>query len=102
VMRNPHSTWPVIMCIFNLPPWLGYKRKYLLLTTLISGPKQAGNDINTFLEPLMEDMQKLWEYGVSMWHEYNRQYFNLKVIIFDMINDNPAHLSLIGQVKGKT
>jgi hypothetical protein len=19
-MRNPHSTWPVIMCIYNLPP----------------------------------------------------------------------------------
>jgi hypothetical protein len=35
-----------------------------------------------------------------MWDEYSRQHFNLKVIIFDMINDNPAHLSLIGQ--GKT
>jgi hypothetical protein len=20
-MMNPHSTWPVIMCIYNLPPW---------------------------------------------------------------------------------
>jgi hypothetical protein len=55
-MRNPHSTWPVIICIFNLPPWLCQKRKYLLLTTLISGPKQAGNDIDVFLEPLMEYM----------------------------------------------
>jgi hypothetical protein len=55
-MRNPHTTWPVIMCIFNLPPWLCHKRKYLLLATLISGPKQAGNDIDVFLEPLMEDM----------------------------------------------
>jgi hypothetical protein len=35
-------------------------------------------------------------------HEYNRQHFNLKAIIFYMINDNPARLSLIGQVKGKT
>jgi hypothetical protein len=50
----------------------------------------------------MEDMQKLWEYGVTIWDEYNKQHFNLKVIIFYMINDNPARLSLIGQVKGKT
>jgi hypothetical protein len=71
-MRNPHSTWPVIMCIFNLPPWLCHKQKYLLLTTLISGPRQASNDIDVFLEPLMEDMQKLWEYGVTMWDEYIR------------------------------
>jgi hypothetical protein len=96
-MRNPHSTWPVIMCIFNLPPWLCHKQKYLLLTTLISGPRQASNDIDVFLEPLMEDMQKLWEYGVTMWDEYIKQHFNLKAIIFYTINDNPACLSLTGQ-----
>jgi hypothetical protein len=48
-MRNPHSTWSVIMCIFNLPPWLCHKRKYLLLIALIFGPKQAGIDIDIFL-----------------------------------------------------
>jgi hypothetical protein len=50
----------------------------------------------------MEDMQKLWEYGVTMWDEYNRQHFNLKAIIFYTINDNPASLSLLLQVKRKT
>jgi hypothetical protein len=49
----------------------------------------------------MEDMQKLWEYGVTMWDEYCRQHFNLKVIIFYTINGNPARLSLIGKVNGK-
>jgi hypothetical protein len=101
-MRNPHSTWLVIMCIFNLPPWLCHKRKYLLLTTLISGPKQADNDIDVFLESLMEGMQKLWEYGVTMWDEYSRQHFNLKAIIFYMINDNHERVSLTTQAKGKT
>jgi hypothetical protein len=101
-IRNPHSTWPVIMCIFNLPPWLCHKRKYLLLTTLISGPKQDGIDIDVFLEPLMEEMQKLWELGVNVWDEYKKQHFNLKDIIFYTINDNPACLALTGQVKGKT
>jgi hypothetical protein len=47
-MRNPHGTWLVIMCRYNLPPWLCHKQKYLLLTTLISGPKQAGLDIDFF------------------------------------------------------
>jgi hypothetical protein len=78
-----------------------HKWMYLLLTTLISGPKQASNGIDIFLEPLMEDMQKLWKYRVTMWDEYNRQHFNLKAIIFYTINDNPSCLSLTGQVKGK-
>jgi hypothetical protein len=90
------------MSIFNLPPWLCHKQKYLLLKTLISGPKQAGNHIHVFLESLTESMQKLWEYEVTMWDEYSRQHFNLKVIIFYTINDNPARLSLTGLVKGKT
>jgi hypothetical protein len=90
------------MCIFNLPPWLCHKRKYLLLTIPISGPKQADNDIDVFLESLMEDMQSLWKYGVTMWNEYNKQHFNLKAIIFYMINDNPSRLSLTWQAKGKT
>jgi hypothetical protein len=47
-MRNPDSMWLVIMCIFNHPTQLCHKRKYLLLTTLISGPKQAGIDIYVF------------------------------------------------------
>jgi hypothetical protein len=36
-----------------------------------------------------------------MWDEYSRQHLNLNDIIFYTINDNPARLSLRGQVKGK-
>jgi hypothetical protein len=50
----------------------------------------------------MEDMQKLWEYEVTMWDEYNKQIFNLKAIIFYTINNNLACLSLTGYVNRKT
>ena len=33
---------------------------------IISRPRQLGNDIDVFLEPLMEDMKILWEDGVKM------------------------------------
>jgi hypothetical protein len=52
--RTVHSTWPVILTMYNLPTWLCHKRKYLMLSILIQGPKQAGFDIDVFLEPLME------------------------------------------------
>jgi hypothetical protein len=47
-MRKPHSTWSVIFVHIQSPPWLFHKHKYLLLTTLISGPKEVGIDINIF------------------------------------------------------
>jgi len=37
-----------------------------LLAMNIFGPRQPGNDIDVFLEPLMEDMKILWEKGVNM------------------------------------
>nr|GEZ57259.1 hypothetical protein [Tanacetum cinerariifolium] len=43
--RN-HSVWPVLSVIYNLPPWLCMKRKFFMLSVLISG--YPGNDIDVF------------------------------------------------------
>ena len=63
-----------------------------MLGILISGPKQADNDIDVFLEPLMEDIKKLWEDGVRAWDAYKQESFTLYAMIFVTINDNPARL----------
>ena len=98
---STHSTWPVIMTIYNLPSWLCQKRKYLLLTILISGPTQPGVDMDVFLEPLMQEMQILWEVGVKMIDAFRKETFTLRAIIIVTINDYPALFSLSGQFKGK-
>src|ERR1051325_5148372 len=77
-----HSTWPVILMIYNLPPWLYMKRKYMMLSLLISGPKQPGNDIDVYLEPLIEDLKILWENGVEVYDGYRKESFNLRAMLF--------------------
>jgi hypothetical protein len=67
---SDHSTWPVILTMYNIPTWLCQKRKYLLLTILISGPKQPGIDIDVFLEPLMQEMERLWRHGEQMYDAF--------------------------------
>jgi len=79
---STHSTWPVLLSIYNLPPWLFVKRKYLLLTMIISGPKAPGIDIDVFIEPLMQDMEILWKERVEMWDELVKSAFTLRAIIF--------------------
>jgi hypothetical protein len=37
-----------------------------MLSILIQGQKQADIDIDVFLEPLIEDMVKLWNEGVHI------------------------------------
>ena len=59
-LTTNHSSWPVLLMIYNFPPWLSMKRKYMLLSMMIAGPKQPGNDIDVYLAPLIEDLTKLW------------------------------------------
>ena len=45
-LTTNHSSWPVLLMIYNLPPWLCMKCKYILLSMMIASPKQPGNDID--------------------------------------------------------
>jgi len=55
-MSSSHSTWPVTLSIFNLPPWMCLKRKFIMMPVLIPGPNQTSNDIDVYLRPLVDDL----------------------------------------------
>ena len=94
-MSSSHSTWPVTLCIFNLPSWLCMKRKYILMPFLIEGPKQPGNDIDVYLKPLIEELLMMWNDGVEVWDEDKRETFTLRAMLFVTIQDLPALGSLL-------
>ena len=58
-MRTQYSIWPVILMTYNLPPWLCMKQPYLFLSLLIVRPKSLRNDIDVFLEPLINELMQL-------------------------------------------
>jgi hypothetical protein len=75
---SSHSIWHVTLCIYNLLSWLCMKRKFVMMPLLISGPVQVDNDIDVYLQPLIDDLLVLWEKeGVRMWDEFQHQHFNL-------------------------
>lgn len=39
-MSTNHTSWYVLLMIYNLSPWLCMKRKYMLLSMMILGSKQ--------------------------------------------------------------
>ncbi|XP_023729236.2 uncharacterized protein LOC111876911 [Lactuca sativa] len=95
-LSSRHSTWPVLLCIYNLPPWLCMKRRYIMMSLLIQGPKQPGNDIDVYLSPLIEDMKKLWSPGVEVYDAYSAENFQLRAMIYCTISDFPAYGNLSG------
>jgi len=76
-LRNQHSLWPILFVIYNLPPWLCMKQKYMMFCMMIFGPKQLGNDIDVYLSPLVEDLTNLWDEGVVVYDGYWNETFKL-------------------------
>lgn len=87
---------------YNLPPWLCMKQSYFMLSLIIPGPKGPGNDIDVFLEPLIDELQLLWEVGVDTFDASKGETFRLYGALLWTINDFPAYGNLSGwKTKGK-
>jgi hypothetical protein len=77
------------------------EKRYLMMSMMISGPKQPGNDIDVYLAPLIEDLLKLWNEGVEVYDSFQKEHFTLRAMIFCMVNDYPALGNLSGyKIKG--
>ncbi|XP_058784049.1 uncharacterized protein LOC131658813 [Vicia villosa] len=95
-INTNHISWPVLLMIYNLSPRLCMKRKYVMLSMMISGLKQPGNDIDVYLSPLIDDLKVLWEEGVDVFDAHSGEQFNMRAMLFCTINDFPAYGNLSG------
>ncbi|XP_015165497.1 uncharacterized protein [Solanum tuberosum] len=91
-----HSTWPMIITVYNLPPWMCMKQPYCYLSLLIPGPKAPGNDIDVYLEPLIDELRELWYYGVDTFDASRKENFCMRAALLWTINDFPAYANLSG------
>ena len=67
-----------------------------MMSLLIQGPRQPENDIDVYLAPLIEDLQKLWRDGIWVWDAYGKEQFELRAMVFCTINDFSAYGNLSG------
>ncbi|XP_031105794.1 uncharacterized protein LOC116010498 [Ipomoea triloba] len=101
-MSTSYSVWPVVLVPYNLPPWLCMKDPYFMTSLLIPGPKAPGNDIDVYLEQLINELKYLWEKGVKTYDSFSTSNFQLHAAILWTINDFPAYGNLSGwSTKGK-
>jgi len=59
------SVEAMYITILNLPRFLRYKRENIILVGLMPGPRKPKNDINSFLKPLVDELQDFWA-GISL------------------------------------
>ncbi|XP_063946013.1 uncharacterized protein LOC135151481 [Daucus carota subsp. sativus] len=96
-LTNRYTCWTVVLVTYNLPPCLCMKRKFMMLTILVSGPHEPGNNIDVYLQPMIDEVKKLWEEGErNVYDAYTKSYFTLRAVLMWTINDFPAYGNLSG------
>jgi hypothetical protein len=93
---SPYSCWPVIVTPYNLPPEMCMTKPYLFLTCLIPGPKNPKEKIDVYLQPLIDDLHRLWSNGILTYDISTKQNFIMKACLMWTINDFPAYGMLSG------
>lgn len=101
-MNLSHSTWPILLVNYNLPPWLCMKQENLILSTLISGPESPGNSIDVYMQPLIAELKELWDVGIQTYDALTDHNFNLRARVLWTISDFPGYAMLSGwSTKGR-
>ncbi|CAM8954041.1 unnamed protein product [Rhodiola kirilowii] len=67
---------------------------------LISGLKSPGKCLNEFMQPLIDELNILWETGVRTSDRHDRSIFNMKAAMMWTISDFPG-LGMLGGLKSK-
>ncbi|XP_019185969.1 PREDICTED: uncharacterized protein LOC109180715 [Ipomoea nil] len=99
---KPYSCWPVMVVPYNLPPSMCMTTPYTFLTCIIPGPKNPKAKFDVYLQPLIDELQLLWETGVLTYDASLKQNFMMRAALMWTINDFPAYvMDVKGTAKNK-
>jgi hypothetical protein len=80
------------------------KAPHLILSLVLTIPKPTTprNNIDVYLQPLVNDLLELWNKGVNTYDTLLKETFQLRVALIWTINDFPVYGNLFGwSTKGK-
>jgi hypothetical protein len=86
---------PIILINLNLPPDQRYKNENILTSTIIPGPRKP-KDINSFLRPLVDELEVLGQTGVTAFDGEAQETFKLKAHALIVTGDGPAAADAMG------
>ncbi|XP_026418709.1 uncharacterized protein LOC113314148 isoform X2 [Papaver somniferum] len=95
-MMTTHSTWPVMVFPFNLPPSVCTSNDFTLLSLLIPGPSGPNGNIDVYLQPLIDELIELWLKGKLTYDAHTKTSFTMKAILMWCIHDYPAYAYMSG------
>lgn len=91
-----YSCWPVLTTPYNMSPSMCMKKPFIFLSLLIPGPKNPKNNLDVYMQPLIDELKHLWSVGSLTYDISKKQNFNLRAALLWTISDFPAYSMLSG------
>ena len=103
--HSEHSIGVIYMSIINIPRQYRNKWENALVLGIIPGPKEPSLHINTYLDPIIDELEELWDNGISL--EENGFLCLYRVAVICVSSDLPATRKCCGflnynALQGKT
>jgi len=67
-----------------------------MLSLIIPGPKAPGNDIDVFLQPLIDELKVLWQVGVRTYDAHSKEFFDMFAMLMWTVHDFPGYTNVSG------
>lgn len=94
--RSDISVGAVYLAVLNLPRSIRFKPENVMITAIIPPFRHEPKNINSFLEPLVKDLQHLWEPGVKMQTNKIPEGVHVGAALLNAAADIPAARKLCG------
>ena len=78
------------------------KQQIFMLSLLIPSSASLENNIDVYLQPLIDELQELWKLGVTTYDVANKQNFRMHATLLWKISDFPVYANISGwSTKGR-
>ncbi|KAA0053276.1 uncharacterized protein E6C27_scaffold102G00750 [Cucumis melo var. makuwa] len=74
-MSTLYSLCSVVLIPYNLLPWRHMKELNFFMSLLIPGPRSPSRKIDVYLQPLIEELEELWNSSVRTYESLIDQFF---------------------------
>ena len=65
------------------------KSTSFILSTIVPGPTSPGNNIDVYLQPLIQELNELWSDGVETFDAEYKTLFRLRAAVMWTVSDFP-------------
>ncbi|KAL0462467.1 UNVERIFIED_CONTAM: hypothetical protein Slati_0134300 [Sesamum latifolium] len=86
-----YSYWLVILTPYNFSLGMCMSFEYIFLTMMILGPSNSKRLIDVYLEPLIEQLFRLWHVGFQTYDNATDQTFIMRAALMWTVNDLSAY-----------